>query len=68
MNSICFSTDTDEMKMMIKFSSFKILEIFTKGDPSVDIRASRLQSDNDAYNDIDDSLEGIVDLGYSEGR
>ena len=53
--------------MMIKFSSLKILETFTKFILSLDIRASRLLSGNDAYNDIINYLEEIVDLVNSEG-
>ena len=53
--------------MMIKFSSLKILETFTKVILSLDIRASRLLSGNDAYNDIINYLEEIVDLVNSEG-
>ena len=55
-------TYTGEMKMMIKFSSLKNLETFTKGNLSVDIRLSRLQSGNDAYNDIVYAFDEIVDL------
>ena len=33
----------------------------------MDIRASSFQSCNDAYNDIVDSLEGIINLVHSEG-
>ena len=33
----------------------------------MNIRASRLKSGNDAYNNILDSLEKIVDLVHSEG-
>ena len=62
-----FFVDTGEMKMMSKFSSLNFLETFTKGDLSVDIRASRLQSGNGAYDDIVDYLGGIVDLVNSEG-
>ena len=67
MHSICFSTDTGETKMMSKFSSLKFLETFTKGNLSVDIRASRLQSGNDAYGDSVDAVNEIVDLVHSEG-
>ena len=42
MRSICFSTGTGETNMMSKFSSLKILETFTEGNLSVDIRASML--------------------------
>ena len=45
------------MKMMIKFSSLKNLETLTKGNLSVDIRASRLQSCNGAYDDIVDAFD-----------
>ena len=62
MHYICFSTDTGETEMVRKFSSLKFWEIFTKGDLSVDIYVSRLQSRNYAYDDIVDSLEKIVDL------
>ena len=50
-----------------KIHLFEFLETFTKGNLSVDIRASRLQSGNDAYKDNADSLEQIVDLVHSEG-
>ena len=43
MHSICFSTDTGEMKMMSRFRSLKVLETFTKCNLSVDICESRLQ-------------------------
>ena len=46
---------------MGKFSSLKFLETFTKGNLSVDIRASRLKSGNDAYDDIVDDFDKIVD-------
>ena len=46
MHSICFYSDTGGTKMMRKFSSLKFLVIFKKGNISVDIRASRLQSGN----------------------
>ena len=53
--------------MMRKFSSLKNLETFKKGNLSVDIRASRLQSGNDAYNKIVDAFNEIVDLVNSKG-
>ena len=53
--------------MMSKFRSLKILETFIKGNLSVDIRASRLQSGNDAYDNIVDACDEIVDLVNSEG-
>ena len=53
--------------MIIKLSSLNVLEIFTKSNLSVDIRVSRLQSCNDEYDGIVDSLEEIVDLVNSEG-
>ena len=52
---------------MIKFRNLKSLETFTKGDLSVDIRVSRLQSGNDAYAVIVDSFDEIFDLVNSEG-
>ena len=67
MHSICFSTEIGETKMTRKFRSLKFLEIFTKGNFSVDIHASRLQSCNDAYNDIVDVFDEIVDLVNYEG-
>ena len=67
MHYIYVSTDTGEMKTMRKFSSLKILEIFTKGNLSVEIRASRLQSGNDAYDNIVDAFDEIFDLVNSEG-
>ena len=67
MHSICFSTDTGETKMMRKFRYLKILNTFTKCNLSMDIRASRLKSGNDDYDDIVDYLEEIVDLVNSEG-
>ena len=66
MHYICFSTDTGETKMMSKFRSLRFLETFTKGNLSVDICASRLQSGNDAYGDIVDAFDKIVDLVSSE--
>ena len=66
MHSSCFSTDTSETKMMIKFSTLKILKTFKKVNLSVDIRASRLQSVNDAYNDIVDAFDEIIDLSLRE--
>ena len=67
MHSICFPTDTGEMNMISKLRYLKCLETFTKGNLSVDIRVSRLQSGNYAYNNIVDSLEQIVDLCSSGG-
>ena len=67
MRSIFFPTDTGDSNMMRKFSSLKILEIFTKGNLSVDIRASRLQSDNDSHDKIVDAFDEIVDLVKYEG-
>ena len=52
--------------MMIKFRSLNVLDTFTEGNLSVNIRASMLQSGNDTYDDIVDSLEEIVDLVNSE--
>ena len=66
MHSICFYSDTGGTKMMRKFSSLKILETFTKGNLSVDIRAPMLQSGNDAYDDIVGAFDEIVDLVNSE--
>ena len=52
--------------MMRKFSFLNFLETFTKGNLSVDIRASRLQSGNDAYENIVDAFDKIVvDVSYS---
>ena len=67
MGFIWFYTDTGEKKIMIKFRSFKILETFTKGNLSVDIRASMLQSGNDAYNNIVDAFDNFFDLVNSKG-
>ena len=67
MHSTCFPTDTGETKMMRKYSSLKMLEISKKCNFSVDIRASRLQSGNDAYDDIVDAFEKMIDLVHSEG-
>ena len=53
--------------MMNKFSSLNVLETFTKGNLSADIRASRLQSGNDDYGNIVDAFVEIVDLVNSEG-
>ena len=53
--------------MMRKSISLKILETLTRDNLSVDIRASRLQAGNDAYDNIVDSLEEIVDFVHSEG-
>ena len=52
--------------MIIKFSTLKFLETFKKVNLSVDIYASRLQSGNDAYGDIVDAFDKIVDLVSSE--
>ena len=62
MHLICFSTGTGETKMVVKFSSLKFLETFTKGNLSVDIHASSLQSGKGVYDDIVDSLEEIFEL------
>ena len=67
MHYICLSSDTGETKIMSKFRSLKILETLKKGNLSVEICASRLQPSNDAYNNIVDSLEEIVDLVNTEG-
>ena len=67
MHSICFSTDTGETKMMSKFISLKVLDIFTKGNLSVDIHASRLQSGNDSYDDIVDYFDKVFNLLNSKG-
>ena len=53
--------------MMIKFSPLEFLKTFTKGNLSVDICASRLQSGNDAYGDVVDAFDEIVDLVKSKG-
>ena len=53
--------------MMNKLRSLKFLVTFTRGKLSLDICASRLQSGNDVYDGIADSLEEIVDLLNSEG-
>ena len=53
--------------MMIKFRSLEILYTFTKGDLSVDIRASRFQAGNDAYDNIVDAFDEIVYLVDSKG-
>ena len=66
MHSICFSTDTGETNMISKFRSMKFLMKSTKGNLPVDIHASRLQSGNDAYGDIDDNFDKIVDLVNSK--
>ena len=66
MRSIFF-TDTVETNMISKFKFLKILEAFTKGNLSVDIRALRLQSGNDAYDDDDDYFGEIINLVHSEG-
>ena len=52
---------------MNRFSSLKVLEKFTNDNLSVDIRASRLKSRNDAYENIVDTFEKMVDLVNSEG-
>ena len=67
MHYVCFPTDTGETKMMRKFISLELLETSTKGKLLLVICESRLQSGNDAYNYIVDSLEEIVDLVNSEG-
>ena len=67
MHSICFSTDTGETKIMRKFRYLKILETLKKGNLSVEICASRLQSDYYAYGNVVDAFDEIVDLVNSEG-
>ena len=62
MHSIFFPTYTGETKMMSKFSNLKFLETLKKGNLSVDIHASRLQSDNDDYDDIVNAFEKMADL------
>ena len=52
---------------MSKFSSLKFMELYTKGKLLFDIRASRLQSGNDVYDDIIDCLEEIIDLINADG-
>ena len=52
---------------MSKSSSLKYLETFTKGNLSLDICESRLQSGNNAYDDIIGAFEEMVDLVQSEG-
>ena len=49
--------ETGKTEMIIKFSTLKFLETLKKVNLSVDIYASRLQSDNDAYGNIVDSFE-----------
>jgi hypothetical protein len=66
-HSITFTTSTGEKKMMSKFSSLKFMELYTKGKLSIDIRASRLQSGNDVYDDIIDCLEEIIELINADG-
>ena len=68
MRYIWFFTDTGETKMMRKFSSLKILDTFLKVNLLLGIRASRLQSGNDAYDNIVDNFEEIVYLVHSKGR
>ena len=67
MNSICVSTDSDEINMMRKFRSLNVLDTFKKGNLSVDIRASRMQSGNYAYEDTVYVFDKIIDLVNSEG-
>ena len=67
MHSICFPTDTGETKTMRKFSSLEILETFTKGNLSVGICASRLQSCDDTHGDIVAAFDEIIDLVNSDG-
>ena len=52
--------------MMSKFRSLGFLETFTKGNLSVDIRASSLQSGNDAYDGIVDFYDDVFYLVNSE--
>ena len=66
-HSITFTTNTGETKMMPKFSSLKFMELYTKGKLSIDMRASRLQSGNDIYDDIIDCLENIITLVNNNG-
>mmetsp|Transcript_22253 Transcript_22253/g.27288 ORF Transcript_22253/g.27288 Transcript_22253/m.27288 type:complete len:441 (+) Transcript_22253:151-1473(+) len=66
-HSIVFTTKTGERKLMTKFSSLKFMELYTKGKLSIDVRASNLHSGNDAYDDILDCLENIIDLINNDG-
>ena len=61
MRSIIFFIDTGKTKMTSKFRSLKYLETFTKVKLSVNLRASRLKSVNNDYDNIVDSLEEIAD-------
>ena len=63
---IIFFTDTGETYMMSKFSSLELLEAFTKGNLSLDIRASRLKSSNDTYENIFDASDIFFDLVNSK--
>ena len=66
-HSITFTTSTGERKMMTKFSSLKFMELYTKGKLSIDVRASRLQSGNDIYDDLTVSIEEVTDLVNNDG-
>ena len=67
MHLIYFPTGNGETKTLRKSSSSKLLDTFTKGNLSLDIHASRLQSGNAVYDDIFDSLEEIIELVNTEG-
>lgn len=66
-HSITFTTSSGERKMMPKFSSLRFMELFTKGKLSIDVRASRLQTGSEIYDEILDSIEDIVDLINDDG-
>ena len=67
MNSICFSTDTGETEMMIKFSSLEILDTSQKVTSKWKSMHQGCNQANDAYDDIVDDFDGIVDLVTSQG-
>ena len=43
------------------------MELYAEGGPSIDIRASRLQSGTDVYDDRIDGLENIIELVNNDG-
>ena len=54
-------------RIMHKFSSLQFMNMFTKGNLSIDVRASRLQGGNEMYENIIDAIEDIVDTINNDG-
>jgi len=60
--TIIFSTDRGEKKMIEKFSLIQFLSLFCKGHMSFDLYASYLQLGYKAYDDFFDAHTAILDL------